>query len=535
MPINLRVLWLLLLTTSALAQTPLQLQLFASGLNRPVLAVSPPGDLHRVFIVEQPGRIRVVKNGVLLTTPFLDLTGTGTISFGGELGMLGLAFHPAYATNGQFYVLHNGFPWPRIFVKRFTVSATNPDVANPASATTLLETPMVYGNHNGGMIAFGPDGMLYIGIGDGGSTAPLWPSDPFNHAQRGDSWLGKMLRIDVNNAQPPLAYGIPPGNPFAGPGDPRDEIWSSGLRNPWRFSFDRLTGDLWIADVGGNREEIDFEPAGAPGGRNYGWSCMSGTFCTGNAVCACNGAGLTSPIHEYPVAPNGQAIIGGYVYRGVAIPDLRGAYFFADHIRVQIWSCRRAGSGVTQLIDRTTELTPPAPHFLVGPTGFGEDGYGELYLCDFMGKVYKIVPAVPVQTGVVPYGLGTPGCSGAHSLSAIGSPVVGNPAFQLRSTQAPPSFLGLLAFADVADVAGSDPLGLGVLLHFQLTSSLLLLETMFSDASGVGSFAFPIPPSSALAGVVLYTQTFWPWPAAVCTPTSSGWSSSPGLAITLQP
>jgi glucose/arabinose dehydrogenase len=516
------------------AQTPLRLEFVVGGLNRPLLVTAPPGDLQRLFVVEQPGRIRIVRNGALLPTPFLDLTGSGTISFGGELGLLGLAFHPQYASNGKFYVFHSGFPWPRALVKQFTVSA-NSDVANPAPATTLLNIPMVYGNHNGGMIAFGPDGYLYVSIGDGGSTAPLWPNDPQNHAQRGDSLLGKLLRIHVDTVQPPLNYGIPPSNPFAGPGDPLDEIWAFGLRNPWRFSFDRLTGDLWLADVGGQREEIDFEPAGSAGGRNYGWSCMSGTFCTGTASCVCNAAALTMPIHEYPTAANGQAIIGGYVYRGVAIPDLRGSYFFADHIRVELWSCRRNGAAVTQLTNRTVELTPPAPHVLVGPTGFGEDGFGELYVCDFAGKVYRIAPQTPVQAGVVPFGTGTPGCSGAHSLYAVGSPVVGNPAFGLRCSQAPPLFPGVLGFADVADVPGSDPLGFGVLFHLSLASPFLVLDVMLADASGLGAFSFPIPPSPALAGVTLHTQVLWPWLPASCVPSVSGWSSSPGLTLTLQP
>ncbi|MBL8753171.1 MAG: PQQ-dependent sugar dehydrogenase [Planctomycetes bacterium] len=524
-----------LLLVSVAAQTPLRLDFVVGGLTRPLLVTAPPGDTERIFIVEQPGRIRIVKNGVLLATPFLDLTTSGIVSYGGENGLLGLAFHPQYATNGRFFVFHSGWPWPTEHVRRFTVSAGNPDLADPSSGVGLLQVPSVYGHHNGGMVAFGADGFLYVSLGDGGSTAPLWPNDPQNHAQRGDSLLGKVLRLDVDTVQPPLQYGVPPGNPFVGPGDPRDEIWAFGFRNPYRFSFDRLTGDLWLADVGGNREEIDFEAAGSAGGGNYGWSCMSGTFCTGTASCVCNAANLRLPIHEYPVAPNGQAIIGGFVYRGVAIPDLRGSYFFADHIRVELWSCRRLGTGVSQLTNRTVELSPPSPHFLVGPTGFGEDGFGEIYLCDLSGKVFKIVPTTPVQAGVVPFGVGTPGCSGAHTLAAVGSPVIGNPRFELVCTQAPPLFPGLLGFAGMADVPGSDPLGFGVLLHLGLASPFLVLETMLSDAAGVGSFPFAIPPAPALVGAVLHTQVLWPWSPAVCTPSSSGWSSSPGLTLTLQP
>ena len=383
------------------------------------------------------------------------------------------------------------------------------------------------------MVAFGADGKLYISHGDGGSTAPLWPNDPTNTAQRGDSFLGKLLRIDIDNPQPPLAYGIPNDNPYVGPGDPRDEIWASGLRNPWRFSFDRLTGDLWLADVGGVREEIDFVAAGTPGGMNFGWSCMSGSQCTGLSVCICNSPALTPPIHEYGVQSPPHAIIGGHVYRGCAIPDLRGAYFFADYMTLQIWSCRRAGGGITQLIDRSNQLVPPPGTFMVGPTAFGEDGYGELYLCDFSGSVWKITPVTPVLTGVMPYGVGTPGCSGAHTLSAAWSPVIGNPAFALLAGNGPGNGIGLIAVAAAPDVAGSDPLGFGLVAHVQI-GSLLALATVFANSSGSGSFAFPIPPSPPLVGATLYAQSLWLWSPTVCAPSSSGWSSSPGLAITLQ-
>ena len=516
----------------ASAQTQLQLQQVVT-LSRPVQVTAPPGDLRRIFVVEQAGRIRIVKDGVLLSTPFLDLTGLGQVAFGGELGLLGLAFHPNHASNGQFFVFHSGFPFPTNYVKRFTVSPGNPDIANVASATTVWSTPTIYGNHNGGMVAFGADGKLYISHGDGGSTPPLWPDDPSNTAQRGDTFLGKLLRIDVDNPQPPLQYGIPPDNPYVGPGNPLDEIWARGLRNPWRFSFDRLTGDLWLADVGGFREEIDFQPAGAPGGRNYGWSCMTGTQCNPPLVCTCNAPTITLPIHDYGALSPPHAIIGGHVYRGSAIPDLRGAYFFADYMTAQIWSCRRAGSGITQLVDRTVELTPSVG-LIVGPTAFGEDGYGELYVCDFSGGVFKIVPTVPTLVGVVPYGAGTPGCSGAHTLTADRSPVVGNPSFALLVANGPVGGLGLMAVAAAPDVAGSDPLGFGFQAHVQL-GSLLVLATMLADPNGRGSYAFPIPPAPSLAGANLYAQSLWLWSPAVCAPSPSGWSSSPGLAITLQP
>ena len=524
---------LALWSCSLAAQTPLRLDLVVGGLNRPVQVTAPPGDLQRLFVVEQSGRVRIVRSGALLPLPFLDLSGTGQLAFGGEAGLLGLAFHPDYATNGHCYVFHNGFPFPHAYVRRFTRSTLDPDRVDPQSGVVILDTPLVYGNHNGGMLAFGPDRKLYIGIGDGGAIAPLWTNDPQNHAQRGDSLLGKLLRLDVDQVQPPLLYGIPADNPFVGPGDPRDEIWALGLRNPWRFSFDRLTGDLWLADVGGYNEEVDFAAAGSPGGRNYGWSCLAGTFCNGSAVCACTDPALTPPLYEYS-APWPNAIIGGHVYRGAAIPDLRGTYFYADHMRVGIWSFRRAGAGIAQFVDRTAELMPAAPNFLVGPTGFGEDGHGELYLCDFAGKVYKIVPNGPVQTGVVSYGSGTPGCGGAHALVGIGSPVLGNPAFGLRCDRGPANGLGLVAFAGVPDPAGSDPLGLGFVAHVQV-SSLQLLVTMLADGAGIGSIAIQIPTTPSLVGLPLWSQALWLWSGAVCSPSPSGWSSSNGLAITLQP
>ncbi len=514
------------------AQTPLQLVPVASGLTSPVLVTTPPGDFDRIFVVEQSGRIRIVKNGVLLAAPFLDLSAVA-LNFG-ETGLLGLAFHPAYAANGRFFVFYNAQPWPRGYLRRFTVSASNPDVADPSSDVALLEVPLPYGNHNGGMLAFGPDGMLYLSLGDGGGTAATG-DDPHNHAQRGDSLIGKMLRLDVDNPQPPLPYGIPPNNPFAGPGDPRDEIWAFGFRNPWRFSFDRLTGDLYIGDVGGREEEVDFEPAGSPGGRNYGWSCMSGVHCNNPAVCTCFSASLTGPVYSYDSWVTAGAIIGGYVYRGVAIPDLRGAYFFADYMRDKVWSLRHNGTAVTQLIDRTAELTPPPPFPPPTFSAFGEDAYGEIHVCDLAGTVYKIVPVNPVLAGVSSYGTGTPGCSGQHALTAVHSPVLGNPAFTLRCSAAPASSLGILAFASNPDVAGSDPLGLGFVAHLQLSSPLLLLETMFSESAGTGSFAFPIPPSPTLVGVTLHAQAIWIWSPAVCTPSPFGWSSSPGLTFTLQP
>lgn len=525
--------WALVSAAACLGQTPLALELVVAGLQRPVLVTAPPGDLQRLFVVQQTGQVRIVRDGQLLPTPFLDLSGSPQLSFGGERGLLGLAFHPDYAQNGRFYVFRNANPGGAIVVERYEVSSSDPDVADPASQSLVLTTPKPFGNHNGGTVAFGPDGYLYVSIGDGGSSPPNWPLDPFNHAQRGDSLLGKMLRLDVDAASP---YAIPSDNPFVQDPNVRDEIWAIGLRNPWRCSFDRLTGDLYIADVGGQNEEVDFEPAGFAGGRNYGWSCMAGTACTGLAVCACNGPDLTPPLHEYDLLfPAQQAIIGGYAYRGAAVPDLRGSYLFADYMTARIWSLQHDGTQVTQLTERTAELVPPAPYSLTGPCAFGEDGRGELYLCNLTGEVYRIVPTTPQQVGVTPFGVGTPGCAGAHALSADSSPVVGNPAFALRCSNAPQQALGLLAFSGGADVAGSDPLGVGLLVHVQPTAAFFVIDALASDANGVGRYALPIPGQPSLVSVQLHAQAVWGWPASACQPTSIGWSSSAGLSIVLQP
>ncbi|MEZ6037443.1 MAG: PQQ-dependent sugar dehydrogenase [Planctomycetota bacterium] len=515
------------------AQTPLALELVASGLVRPVLVTSPPGESDRLFVVEQSGRIRILQNGVLLPTPFLDLSGTGLVQFGGESGLLGLAFHPDYQQNGLFFLFRTGVPYLTAYVDRLQVSATDPNVADPGTRVTLLQQLKPYGNHNGGTLAFGPDGYLYVTLGDGGSTAPLWPNDPFNHAQNGQSLLGKILRVDVDQPAPPLLYGIPADNPFVGSAAFRPEIWAYGLRNPWRCSFDRLTGDLWIADVGGRNEEIDLQPAGTPGGRNYGWSCMAGTWCNNLPVCTCFDAALTMPLHEYDLVGQ-QAVIGGHVYRGTAIPELRGSYLFADYSTKQFWSLE-PGAVTTTLRDRTAELTPPTPFVMLGPTAFGEDAAGELYVCDLGGDVWRIVSSGPPLPGVMPFGVGTAGCSGPHALAAETAPVIGNPQFALVCGNAPPSSVGLLAFSSGADLPGSDPLGAGMLVHVQLAAPFFVLEGIPVDAQGRARFAFPIPAASGLVGVQLHTQAVFGWAPTVCTPSALGWSSSSGLSLTLQP
>ena len=374
---------------TVLAQA-LQATLFKNGFSQPVFLCSPPGDTARQFVVEQGGRIRIIKNGTTLTTPFLHLGSAATgglakISTGGERGLLGLAFHPNYAQNGYFYVNYTAAGSGATVVARYQVSPTNPDLAS-TTELVLLTIAQPFSNHNGGCIQFGLDGKLYIATGDGGSA-----NDPNNAAQNTNSLLGKMLRLDVDL---PAPY-VPADNPYVGAGAPLDEIWHIGLRNPFRFSFDRQTGDMYIGDVGQNLiEEIDFAPAGASG-RNYGWRCMEGTASTGLSGCTPNSPALTPPLRDYTQSSGGHcSAIGGYVYRGSTVCGLQGTYFYADYCSTAIWSLRYVNGQVSNFTVRTTELEPAGTPTISSISSFGEDANGELYILDYSdGEVYRIDPA----------------------------------------------------------------------------------------------------------------------------------------------
>jgi glucose/arabinose dehydrogenase len=377
-------------------QNTVQLQRVASNLARPVDLTAPPGDRARLFVVEKTGYIRIITvvNGVytLLPTPFLAIN--TLVSGGSEQGLLGLAFHPNYAVNGYFYINYTDVAGDTV-IARYRVSPGNPNLADPASAQAILTVDQPYSNHNGGQLQFGPDGYLYIGLGDGGSGG-----DPQDRAQNPALLLGKMLRIDVDGAAP---YTIPPSNPFVGPGNPLDEIWALGLRNPWRFSFDRLTGDMWIGDVGQDLwEEIDYEPAGDPGGRNWGWRCKEGTQnfnISGN--CPSDLSVLDDPVYQYSSAPGVSecAITGGAVYRGSPNSSHFGSYLFADYcIGNNLRTLRYNGSAWVRT-DYT--LVPPAGQSLGVPTSFGQDAIGNIYVTDYAasnGEVYllQLRPAVCV-------------------------------------------------------------------------------------------------------------------------------------------
>ncbi len=354
----------------------LSLTMVASGLDSPLGITSARDGSNRLFVVEQAGRIRIIKASTLLDAPFLDIR--SRIASGGERGLLGLAFHPSHATNGKFYVDYTDLRSNTV-ISEFVSSSSDPDRADPLSERVLLRIPQPYANHNGGGLAFGPDGYLYIATGDGGSAG-----DPENHAQSLATRLGKLLRIDVNRRTGSLRYGIPPSNPFVGRYG-LDEIWSYGLRNPWRFSFDRSTGDLWVGDVGQSRwEEVDraTRSSGGGRGRNFGWRVLEGRACYRPAA-GCSTSGKTMPIAVYSHSL-GCSVIGGYVYRGRDYPLLRGAYLLGDYCSGRIWSLTAAGSS-----SQTPRLLLSSNRTIAS---FGEDEAGELYVADIaQGEILRVV------------------------------------------------------------------------------------------------------------------------------------------------
>jgi glucose/arabinose dehydrogenase len=349
------------------AQPAISLLPVAQGLGR-IVAVTHAGDgSSRLFLTRQSGQVLILEGGAVLPTPFLDIS--SLVSCCGERGLLSVAFHPHYAQNGFFYVDYTDLAGDTV-VARYSVSAGNPDRANPASARVILRQDQPYENHNGGQLQFAPDGRLFIALGDGGSA-----DDPQGNGQNRATLLGKLLRIDVDAGNP---YAIPPDNPFVGQPGTRPEIWALGMRNPWRFSFDRVTGDLWVADVGqSSREEVDFEPVGSGGGRNYGWANMEGSICR---LPAGGCAGYTAPVLEYDHSL-GCSITGGYRYRGIRFPSLAGVYLFGDFCSGRIWGARLSGGAWTasQLLDTNLPIST-----------FGEDEDGTLYVAGTDGRLLRI-------------------------------------------------------------------------------------------------------------------------------------------------
>lgn len=341
------------------------LQSFGTGFASPV-DIENCGD-SRLFVVEQDGLIKILNsNGTINPTPFLNITSLTNQS--GEQGLLGLAFHPNYSTNGLFYINYTNTSGNTV-IARYSVDSGNPNLAN-TTGTILLTITQPFSNHNGGTLKFGPDGYLYIGMGDGGSGG-----DPGNRAQNINELLGKMLRIDVNSGTP---YGIPPTNPYVGIAG-ADEIWAIGLRNPWKFSFDRQTGDLWIADVGQNQYEEVNRATASEGGLNYGWRCYEGNTAYNTAGCAAQST-MKSPLFTTNHTNGFCSITGGYVYRGTQYPNFQGKYFFSDYCKAQIGSSDSLGNV-------TFSATFSGNNFV----SFGEDVNGELYVASINGTIYKLI------------------------------------------------------------------------------------------------------------------------------------------------
>jgi len=332
----------------------------AAGFSQPTYVTGAGDGSGRIFVVEQPGRIRIIKNGVVLPVPFLDIT--SLVQLGSEQGLLSVAFSPGFATKGTFSIDYtskagNG----RTVIARYHVSATNPDVADPSSAETILTIDQPYPNHNGGQLQFGPDGLLYIGMGDGGSAG-----DPQHNGQNPNSLLASILRLDVEHG--------------AGPHQP--QIWAKGLRNPWRFSFDAANGDLYIADVGQDTyEEVDYVPAGSPPGLNFGWNVMEGLYCYSPPNC--NPSGFVLPVAQYDHS-QGCSITGGYVYRGKRYSALSGIYFYSDYCSGTLWGMRRVNGAWSKAVLKETGFAV---------SSFGVDDDGNLYILDYHGGVYEVASA----------------------------------------------------------------------------------------------------------------------------------------------
>ena len=350
----------------------------ATGLSSPVLVTHAGDGSGRLFIVEQGGRIKILRNGRVLGTPFLDIR--SLVSKGGEQGLLGLAFHPSYETNRKFYVYYTDRAGDTV-IREYKRSSSNSNRATKTGSRLILKIAHPFGNHNGGHMAFGPDGYLYIGTGDGGSSG-----DPGNRAQNKNSLLGKLLRININRRTASgRNYVNPASNPYVGKTG-NDAIWARGLRNPWRWSFDRLTGDLWIGDVGqGRYEEIDRakkSSSGAGRGANFGWRVLEGRHCF-RPSSGCSRTGKASPLYEYAHGSTGRcSVTGGYVYRGSAFPLMHGGYFFGDFCTGEVFAMSALANSPARVrrMANTSMLI----------SSFGESENGELYVVDHRGSVFRV-------------------------------------------------------------------------------------------------------------------------------------------------
>ncbi len=365
------------LDSAAMQPATYRLVEVASGFSRPLFVTSADDGSGRLFVVEQSGAIRIIDDGTVLDTPFLDVSGliSPAATGGGytERGLLGLAFHPDYSENGVFFINYTDQAGNSVLA-RYHVSADDPNRADANSAEQLLYVTQPYSNHNGGHLAFGPDGYLYVSLGDGGSGG-----DPQANGQNPATLLGTLLRLDVGAEG---EYAVPDDNPFVGRDGARPEIWSWGLRNVWRFSFDRETGDLYLADVGQNQwEEINFQPADSPGGENYGWNIYEGTHRYSQGEPASD---VVMPVLEYDHRAGRCSVTGGYVYRGAALPDLQGYYFYGDWCSGTLWAATQDEAGNWNAV-----VSAETGRSI---SSFGEDEDGELYLVDYNGAVLRFEP-----------------------------------------------------------------------------------------------------------------------------------------------
>ncbi|MCP3920522.1 MAG: PQQ-dependent sugar dehydrogenase [bacterium] len=491
----------------------------AVGLSSPLYCTSPAGDFNRLFVCEQStARIRIIdlNTNTTLAAPFLDLGPVA--SGGGERGLLGLAFHPDYMTNGRFFASYtdNGG------TSRVVEFNASPPTSNTATATpvaTIFSLSQPFSNHNGGCIQFGPnDGMLYIGMGDGGSGG-----DPGNRAQNLSTNLGKMIRLDVDIAAP----HIPPGNPFG------DAIWAYGVRNPWRFSFDRANGDMYIADVGQNAiEEVSFQPAASTGGENYGWRCYEGNNPYNTGGCDPMNT-MTFPIHTYTHS-QGCSITGGYVYRGSALPSLQGTYFFSDYCTSRLWTFRYDGATLTDFMDRTAELDPPNAN-INSVSSFGEDASGELYIVDSGGEIFKIVEDCTALTSN--YCITSPNASGpGATMFSSGSLNVGDNSFLLAMGGGNPFQFGIFFYGTTPD---QTPAGNGVLCISSGQGLYRILDIVQMDFIGTGfiDVDFTTPPMNSGAGQIIPSTTYYFqfWYRDPGGPGGTDYNFSDGLMATFCP
>lgn len=516
----------------AQSSTPsLELVVDASdGLVDPISIASIPGD-DRLFLVEREGQVRVLRSGALESTLFMDFPAPLALTV--STGLRAIAFHPDYETNGFVYCWYDAPSTSGAIVDavlgRMTRSSSQPSQVDPATLVEILRAPQANYGHACGSLEFGRDGYLYVLLGDGGN-----PGDPGCNSQDPSTLMGALMRIDVDSAFP---YAVPTDNPFVGDPAIRDEIWHRGFRHPWKWSFDRATGDLWIADVGqATREEIDFVPAGV-GGLNFGWKVMEGTACFNSTGCPagvapCGDPSYTPPLYEYDHSV-GCSITGGFVYRGNELPQLVGHYFFGDFCSGRVWTLRRNSLGqVESLTDRTLEFQPAGGGALTAPVAFGEDGFGELYVLDYDDKeLYRVGRLEPVAS----YCEAAPNLvssSGATS-SILGSTSLTANDLTFQVTGLPPNSFGLYFYGKGVTSVRS---GNGYLC---VDGALLRLPVAQANVAGMLTLHVDssIPPMASGAGQVVAgaTWAFQCWYRDVGGPLGATYNFSDALSVRFVP